>query len=382
MSLGDALVPLVPTAVQMLATSIRLRQESGRGILAYMLRVLPLLNKEARDLWRKEYDAQMLLTLCDYLFGTTPPRQRMRYLDGVLPNEGNDPHNWTEALNAELMPSAQRVIELKGIHEIRTQRAKALCKEPPDSSDDEVDTPVRFMLSIIQEHLAFKQHASYARHFGKCQRVGCSRPALLIAPDPELDGDDDVPSAAEYWKCCRDGRAPPPSSSLPSDMSFCCHGCYRATNTEFKRLVKFDIVTPPCQTRRGATPTPSKLYRAAIKRNMDMARSMRHRAQVETKHYPSTMANRETLLREQTTMLSVDLGVLYAASIVHEMPDRLRPKRPLPNCEDWRNYAPCYLNAICRVRAIYLKYGKGQLSRGATTELWLRRLHDRVLTIF
>ena len=66
-----------------------------------------------------------------------------------------------------------------------------------------------------------------------------------------MDSDDEAPSASEYWKCCRDGRAPPPRSSLPSDMSFCSHGCYKAANAEFKRLVRFDIETPLCTSRRA-----------------------------------------------------------------------------------------------------------------------------------
>ena len=59
-------------------------------------------------------------------------------------------------------------------------------------------------------------------------------------------------------------------------------------------------------------PTPSRLYRAAVKRNIGIARSLRAQEQVQTTHYPSTMANRDTMLREQTTMLSVDLGLAAA----------------------------------------------------------------------
>ena len=60
-------------------------------------------------------------------------------------------------------------------------------------------------------------------------------------------------------------------------MSFCCHGCYKAANAEFKRVEykRFEIVTPLCQTRRGAGPTPERLYRAAVKRNLGIARELR-----------------------------------------------------------------------------------------------------------
>jgi hypothetical protein len=374
--LADALEPLVPTAVQLLQEAVTLNQPEGLGMLVYLVRVLPLLNREARDLWRKEYDAVALLTLCDYFFNSG---HRLRYMDGVLPSDGNDSTSWTEPLDPVLMPAPQRVIALESIFKNRATLAETLVREERLGEGD-VSAALQFELSIVQEHLAFKQHASYAQYFGTCQRVGCSRPALLIPPDVDPDPDD-APSEAEYWKCCRDGRAPPPTSSLPSDMSFCSHGCYKAANTEFKRLVKFDIATPVCQTRRGRGPTPARLYQAAIKRNLGIARELRAKPQVQTKHYPTSMANRETILREQTTMLSVDLGLLYAAQHVHELPARLRPDRPMPRTEDWRKHASCYLNAVENVRKVYMKHGRGELARGGT-ELWLRRLRDQLLNIF
>ena len=378
-SLVDVLNPLVPTAVHLLMTSVQSNQLEGRGILAYLVRVLPLLNKEARDLWRKEYDALVLLTLCDYLFDSG---HRTRYLDGVLPDFGNDLQNWYDPLDAELMPdqTGQQIIALESIHKNRGLVARRIVTEEAVEFDSESIAPVRFMLSIVREHAAFKLHRTYAQHFGTCQRVGCSRPAFLAPPEvPEED--DDESSEAQYWQCCRDGRAPPPTSSLPSDMSFCSNGCFKAANSEFQQLVRFDIVTPPCETRRGGGATPSRLYRAAVKRNLGIARELRAKPQAQTNHYPSSFANRERLLREQTTMLSVDLGLLYAASLVNELPSKLRPNRPLPRTENWREQGVCFLNAACRVRAIYLKYGRGELARDGS-ELWLRRLRDKLLEVF
>lgn len=374
-TLVDVLEPLVPTVVHLLSESLRRNHGDGRGILAYLVRVLPLLNKEARDLWRKEWNAEMILTLCDYLFDSG---HRSRYLDGVLPSYANDPHNWTEPLDPALVPRPQRVLALESIFKNRALDAKRMVAEA-SANPEETTATVRFGLSVVQEHFAFRQHPTYAQYFGTCQRVGCTRPALLTPPEERQE--EEEPSEAEYWKCCRDGRAPPPTSSLPSDMSFCCQGCYKATNAEFKRLVKFNICTPECETRLNVAPTPSRLYRAAVKRNIAVARCLRSQRQLETKYYPSTMANRDTMLREQTTMLSVDLGVLYVASIVHELPERLRPNRTLPRTEDWRKQSTCYLSAICRVRVIYMKYGRGELARGGT-ELWLKRLRDNALNIF
>ena len=374
-----ALEPLVPTVVQLLAEDLRLDRSEGRGRLAYLLRVLPLLCKEAWELWRKEDEAKQLLTLCDYLYDSG---HRSRYLDGVLP--GADPADWDEPLDPSLAPTEpQAIIALESILSNRRKWAEKMV-ESLSKIDCLQPTAVAFHQFIVTQHCAWKLHDRYRLYFGVCQREGCSRPALRIPPSAEEESTepDDAPSDAEYWKCCRDGRAPPPSSSLPSDMSFCCHGCYRATNAEFKRLVKFDIATPLCQSRgQPKAPCPDSLYRAAVKRNIGIARELKAMTDVKTKHYPRTMANREAMLREYTTMLSVDLGLLFAASIVAQQSGRTRTSRSLPNAEDWRKHGKLYFNPICFVRDVYLKYGRGELARGGN-ELWLRRLHDRALKVF
>ncbi|MBG10930.1 MAG: hypothetical protein CMD92_07150 [Gammaproteobacteria bacterium] len=375
---ADTLEPLVPTTLHLLVTSIRLNEEEGRGMLVHLLRVLPLLNREACDLWHKECDCHTVLTLCGYLFDYG---HRRRYLDGVLPDDANDPHQWTEALEPMLTPPPQRPLALESIYKNRSGLATTLTVEMSTHDSDAVGAHTRFALAIVQEHCAFRQHPRYTQYFGTCQRVGCSRPALLSPPEAAMDDPNDEPSEAEYWKCCRDGRAHPPTASLPSDMSFCCHGCYKAASAEFKRVEfkRFEIVTPLCQTRRGAGPTPARLYRAAVKRNLGVARELR--TQPQTRHFPISMSSRERMLREQTMMLSVDLGVLYVAHLLQELPERLRPNRALPRTEDWRKHATCYLGAVARVREVYLKYGRGELARNGT-ELWLKRLRDTMLDIF
>jgi hypothetical protein len=371
----------VPTAISLLSESLLADEEVGRGRLAYLVRALPLLCREARDLWRKERQkVRPLLTYCDYLF-TSAHCHRRRYLDGVIPDDEEDERLWTEQGGFGLGPQdARRAIALPDVFKNRLTSAEQHDAARATREVGSEHPSIRFMDRIVQVHMEFRLHRAYARHFTECQRVGCTRPALRLAPKPEPE--EEASCAAEYWKCCRDGRAPPPRSSLPSDMSFCCHGCYKATNAEFKRLVRFDIQTPLCASRHGpTTPSPAHLYRAAVKRNQAIARQVRSQQQVKTKHYPSTMANREQMVREQTMVLSVDLGLLFAASIIHQMPASRRPNRPLPCTEDWRDSASCFFGAVERVRDFYLAYGKGLLARDGT-ELWLRRLNDQVLDVF
>jgi hypothetical protein len=382
MSLSEALEPLVPTAVHALFADLEHGRTHGRGALAYMVRVLPLINREARDRWRKEPNVAIVLTVCAYLYNSG---HRDRYLDGVLFDHE------AEALATQYQafePKPKGILDLTTIHIRRKETSEKLQATPSLFAHAcpgmQLPLPTQFYLSIWQMHSAFRRHPRYSLHFAECQRVGCHRPALIETPGSgaaDSDDDDDESSEAEYWKCCRDGKSPRPTSSLPSDMIFCCHGCYKIANSEFKRLVKFDIETPSTSSRLGGPTTPTQLYRAAIKRNLSIARQLRNQPQVETRHYPSTMANREQMVREQTMVLSVDLGLLFAASIIHQMPASRRPNRPLPCTEDWRDSASCFFGAVERVRDFYLAYGKGLLARDGT-ELWLRRLNDQVLDVF
>jgi len=393
MSLDEALEPLVPTVTQALLDSFKNGQTHGRGALAYLVRVLPLLNRHACDLWRKERHVPYLLTICDYLYTTG---HRSRYFDGVLFKPGAGREGTAECYpNLEKKPKTLLNLETINVH--RRKLAEKL-SENPDlfrqpgllSNLSSLHVPSQFYLCIWQMHNAFRAHPRYDEVFTECQRAGCTRPALLKRePCCEDEEEDNESSEAEYWKCCRDGDSPPPTSSLPSSMAFCCHGCFKAASAEFKQMVKFDIVTPSTPARKaksrhahkrrdGGTSTPAQLYRAAVQRNLAIDRQLRNQPQLQMQHYPSSMANHEQLLRERIIMLSVDLGLLYAASIVTHM----NPKHPLPNRDNWRDYPKFYIDAVCKVRHIYLAYGKGALARGDESELWMRRLRDRLLEIF
>jgi len=380
MSLSLALEPLVPTVSSLVHDALAQGQSRGRGALAYLLRVLPLISRDARDLWRAQPGVAMLLTFCGFLY---PNERADRYLDNVLFSDDlKDP----DGTIFDTPPKG--LLDLSTIHLYRTKLAERMEGGALPTVND---VARNFYHAIWQMHDEFRKHSKYHLHFTECQRVGCTRPAFVTPPPIDASNAEES-SEAEYWKCCRDGRSPPPEGSLPSDMSFCCYGCYKVTSAEFKTVVRFDIETPSAGERRtnsrstyrrrgSSSITPTQLYRVATQRNLAIARQLRDQPQVTTQHYPSTMANREQLVRERTTMLSVDLGLLYVASLLHDAPRRLKPNRPLPNRDNWRDYANCYLNAVCNVRAVYLQYGNGALARDSS-ELWMRRLRDRMLDIF
>jgi len=381
-ALQHVLDPIISTWVELLATSIEggAARWKGRGVLAWAVKVAPLIVKEARNLWRAELRAPFLIAYCNFYYGTGA--HKTRYLDGLPASMmAAPPPNPTV-----VQMLAARVMELKDIRQARINRVRQLDKEGPYGLEERVVTPVPDLPAVVYEmvnhvvltHESFVAHASYWRHFCTCQRVECTRPALMQPPDPEAI---DASSDAEYWTCCRDGRSKAPHAHLPSDMSFCSYGCYAAANSEFQRVVSFAIKTPPCLTRRGSKPTPSRLYRAALSRNSAMERELRQSVARKTVHYPSTMADHERLTRERITMLSVDAGFLYAAECLAQAPKRLQPLRELPYAEDWRENAVCHLTAVERVRDLYLKFGGGRMTKTGD-ERWLGHVKSLVFEIF
>ena len=361
----------MPTVANLLSESFKYGHSRTR-CARVPLRVLPL-NRHACDLCLARTGRSVSLTLCDYLYKTG---HRDRYLDGVLHRPNMGPEDVAKLYDdLEKKPKALLTLELILLR--RQKLPKRSARTPASLRtrslvDDR--TAHQFYLSIWQMHTAFRAHPRHTEVFTECQRAGCSRPALLKrTPHGQDEEEDDESSEAEYWKCCRDGDSPPPMSSLPSSMAFCCYGCFKAASAEFRQMIKFDIVTPATPVRKaksrhahkrrdGGTSTPAQLYRAAVQRNLAIDKQLRNQPQVTTQHYPSSMANRERLQRERITMLSVDLGLLYAASIVTHM----NPKHPLPNRDNWRDYPKFYIDAVCRVRHIYLAYGQGR-SRAATS---------------
>ena len=227
MSLDEALEPLVPTAVQVLLDSFKNGRTDGRGALAYLVRILPLLNRHACDLWRKEDQVPYLLALCDYLYTTG---HRSRYLDGfpfrpTLPCEDQ-----RGIMYPDLEKKPKSLPNLETVHVHRKKLAEKLSENPALFRDvlhgSTIHVPFQFHVCIWQMHFAFREHPRYDEVFTECQRVGCTRPALLKHGEYcEEEDEDNESSEAEYWKCCRDGDSPPPMSSLPSSMAFCCHGC-------------------------------------------------------------------------------------------------------------------------------------------------------------
>jgi hypothetical protein len=177
-------------------------------------------------------------------------------------------------------------------------------------------------------------------------------------------------------------------------MCFCSDRCARAVTDEFEREVALSgsALEPPPRPRRrrargaGAAheTTPARLYRVALERNGAVSRWLRAKPRWRTlKHYPKHGAALRDVFDSMVDMLNVDTAVLYAATVMDEIPKR-QHRYALPRTIRWRQAgASTSGTAIYNARALYKKFGGSRppvLARG--TERWLVKIRDAALTLF
>ena len=373
--------PFFDHIVNLLRDSITNQASEGRGALTRAVRVLPLLCREARDLSRTNPLIDYLLAYCAYIFQTGP---RLRYCDGLPQSISPHHQSRTEALQVQRVD----ILGIKDLLDARQVYAKDIDTLFPEFNVPANNMPVNlppqvvlFVLCIQADHAKMVMNNQYPRFFMPCQRNGCNRPALrkrVECPKATLTNEQ------KYWQTCHSGSATGVNQRLPENMHFCCETCFRATQNEYYQ--KFGMLADigsylPIPLRHASGTSPSRLYRAALARNASLYRQLRVKLNVQTVHYPLTPEGLSVMYNSLIDVVNIDLGILYAAAVVFELPLRLRPNATLPSTVDWRETPWMYTNAIQKVRAIYTS-GKtnGGVAKGG--EPWMERVKTRSLDIF
>ena len=394
--------PIFDVLVGLLKGLIDADEIGERGVLVHAVRAMPLLCREARDEARKDASFPYLMAYCRTLFDVGTAYGR--YCDRLPPVV--DP----AVLSQSVAPVDHGIVpELEDTLRGRTAMVRSIDQSTPGMDSvppDELSPTVppnlpekvkRFLYQLGLIHARYRYNlAKYNRHYRPCARKGCQRPAWVPVPEHvqrQATGAhaklaENAKNERCYWHMCHSGDSTGVNSRLPANMAFCSGECYCVTRDEYDRdfnlmarLPRLAAEGPPTR-REGAEATPSRLYRAALARNMSINRSVRAPPDhALCKHYPATAEDARAMHRAFIDALNVDLGVLHAANIVHQLPARQRPNTALPKGANWRAYPLFYTNAIATVRAIYLS-GRQHDGVAKGSEKWLGEVHARVHRVF
>lgn len=395
--------PVFDVLVGMLKGLIDANEIGERGVLLFALRVMPLLCREGRDEARKDASFPYLMAYCNTVLNLSIP---YRYCDLLPP--AVDP-----AVLSQPIGTVERRVITDMVDTIKARvamardidAAAAVAEVPPGQFYElspTVPTNLPDKVKLFLHHLGlfharFRSNPqNYNRHYRPCARKGCQRPAWVPVPEHvQREATGAYNKVAEnaknercYWHMCHSGNMTGVNPHLPANMAFCSGACYCVTRNEYDRgfnlmarLPHLTAEEPPSR-REGTEATPSRLYRAALARNMSINRSVRAPPDhTLCKHYPATAESARAMHRAFIDALNVDLGVLYAANVLHQLPNRQKPNTALPKGANWRTYPVFYTNAIATVRAIYLNERTHDgLAKGS--EKWLDRVHARVRQVF
>ena len=390
--------PLFDVVVALLKSSIEKHVTEGRGALARAVRVLSILCREGRDLARKDPSVAFLMAYCASLFDTGPTGH---YCDG-LP-EGVDPMVISQSVGPiqrgdilQMEDTLQaRCIMAKEIDD-RTDAQEDL--NEPISAAIPLNLPAKvklFAMELGRFHARFRANTQYPRFFKPCQRKGCARPSMIPVAEqcaPVSNGATGNAAAINerrYWQICHTGSTTGVDERLPVNMSFCSTACFCAAREEYDRC--FDLMAqlpavatfgPPPARRGQQEITASRLYRAALARNASIGRSIKFRVDFTmSKHYPVTLDGARAMQKAFVDAINVDLGMLYAAAVICELPPRLKPNAAMPKTADWRSHPWLFTNPIRKVRAIY-KASKAHDGIAKGSEPWLSKVKAMSLEVF
>ena len=221
----------------------------------------------------------------------------------------------------------------------------------------------RFIFRAIREDFEANRDIFDAERVAPC-RV-CGRDCFFREPPAASDESDEdeqmmippplgtVESQHEYWRMCG-GRQP---KLLLHETRCCSSGCRRAMQTEVNiamgitsdELLQFDAP----HHKEGTGRVPAAL-RAALKRNELTARRMRATAD----HFYRVLTCEEVgqFRSVATTMMNVDLALLYAAACIAESPAMIAGRVLPPLTRDWRSVPTICRSATVACRQLYNAY--------------------------
>jgi hypothetical protein len=225
-----------------------------------------------------------------------------------------------------------------------------------------VPGPVRFLVARSRAIFQGLRATKTPDSFTHCANCNCNRFfyhgevaeswANAAVSSVALGGDEEEEhDSAEYWKT----TAGSPLDVVSDVRRFCSQACARQHSHHLKILMPDanlhldadDYAKKPGRARVAES------FKLALRRNEIAARALRT---MRTTHFPSVAVSTDELemhRQKRIRALNIDLGVLYAASIIAESAS-MSNGRILPGqCMYWRDDPMYYSKALSGVSKIY-----------------------------
>jgi hypothetical protein len=232
---------------------------------------------------------------------------------------------------------------------------------------EHVPGPARFLVARTRAILRGLRATKRPEHFVQCANCNCNRlfyaggsgeswasadVTQVIPGDPEETGSSD-----EYWQKVAEPASTTEIDSTPDTRRFCSQVCSQQHAHHLKIMMPDAglYLDADDSARKTGRARVAESFKLALKRNEVAARSLRT---MRTKSMPNLAISAEELEvhREvRIRALNVDLGLLYAASLVAES-SSLSNGKILPGQRMyWRDDACYYSKPVSAISKIYSK---------------------------
>lgn len=323
------------------------------------------------------------------------------FLDGVP----SGVHLFVGATSVHLANSEVGRLKLRDVIADRLQvvgRMEAMCPESDRKIQlttrhtanlgPEVPGPVRFLVDRSRAIFSGLRATKREDLFAQCSNCNCSRlfykgevletwSTAVITCVSTGDDEEDVDSK-HYWGAVA-GTA---LDVIPSTRRFCSRACAAQHAHHLKIMMPdcglhLDADDPAIKTGRARV---AESFRLALKRNEVAARALRTMRSKHMRNLAVSVEELELHRQQRITALNIDLGLLYASSIIAESSGMCRG-RILPGQQlYWRDDPALYAKPLGSVVKIYhtMKRKEGIVSSLLTTPRYMENIRAKAYKMF
>jgi hypothetical protein len=264
----------------------------------------------------------------------------------------------------------------------------------PDDLSSNVPGPVRVFVARCRSMIRTVRRLKKGSLFVQCNNCNCNRCFYTGEPsecwahassseDPVEESDDEEEhSSSTYWQTAA-GDGP---STKPDTQRFCCQACADQHAMHLKLMMPDNNLALDSDdgAKKSGRARVGEAFRMALRRNEMAARALRNS---KTRSRSNLAVSPEELRLHRNmriTALNVDLGVLYASSLIAESEAMSRGKVLPGSAMYWRDDPTYYSKTLTGVCKIYstLKREEGIISNLLTMPRFLDVVSSKVSKLF